>query len=304
MAETASHNLGRIDGLQALQGRYDALFCDVWGVLHNGVAVYKQADHALSQFRTNGGRVIMITNSPRPRAGVVAQLKELGASPEVYDDIVTSGDVTRDLIRQVAGDIFHLGPNRDAPLFDGLSVKQTTEQKASAFVCTGLFNDEVETPDDYADRFVDPIKRGVPFICANPDIVVERGDRLIWCAGSLAQLYQRMGGEVRLAGKPHKPIYELAMKKLAALTGSPADQSRVIAIGDGIPTDVAGALGNGFDLLYITAGIHAGDYVGEGGSHDMPDEGKLSAFLAENDAIPTAWIPRLTWGHQQETTAV
>ncbi|MEO0545576.1 MAG: TIGR01459 family HAD-type hydrolase [Pseudomonadota bacterium] len=295
MNTSAKNRLGRIDGLSDLTGRYDALFCDVWGVLHNGVAVYERAAQALSQFRAEGGKVIMITNSPRPRAGVVEQLAQLGAPASVCDDIVTSGDVTRDLIAQVDGTVFHIGPPRDAPLFDGLTVSLADENAADAFVCTGLFEDETETPDDYQDRFVDPIARGVPFICANPDIVVERGDRLIWCAGALARLYQQMGGEVRLAGKPHKPIYDLAMKKLTAMTSSGADKTRVLAIGDGMPTDVAGALGNGFDLLYISAGIHAADYAAAGAGPETPDPEKLEAFLAEHDAEPTTWIPRLVW---------
>ncbi|MEO1398143.1 MAG: TIGR01459 family HAD-type hydrolase [Pseudomonadota bacterium] len=295
VSDQKGSKFGRIGGLEDIVSAYDTLLCDVWGVLHNGVTIYPAAAEALSRFRAQGGRVVMITNSPRPKPGVVEQLAQLGASADVYDDIVTSGDVTRDLIRQVEGTVFHVGPERDVPLFDGLSVRMANDTVANALVCTGLFKDETESPEDYRERFAGPVARGVPFICANPDIVVERGDRLIWCAGALAQLYQEMGGEVRLAGKPHKPIYDLAMKKLAALDPSTAGKSRVLAVGDGMPTDVAGALGNGFDLLYISAGIHAAEYAGSNKDHETPNEARLNAFLAQHNASPSAWMPRLTW---------
>ncbi|MFD0916144.1 TIGR01459 family HAD-type hydrolase [Pseudahrensia aquimaris] len=280
-----------IDGLSALSGQYRALLCDVWGVLHNGVSVYRDAEAALGQFRAAGGAVVMITNSPRPRAGVIQQLDELGVSRDTYDEIVTSGDVTRELIRQADGSIFHLGPDRDKPLFDGLNASMVGEDTAAAIVCTGLFEDETETPEDYRARFEPLVARGVPFICANPDIVVERGDRLIWCAGSLARLYAEMGGETRLAGKPHAPIYALASRKVAELTGETIDKSNMLAIGDGMPTDVKGAQDFGSNLLYIAGGIHAGEY----GGAENPDTAKLETFLKEQGATPDFWMSRLVW---------
>lgn len=281
----------RISGLSSIAADYPAVLCDVWGVLHNGQSVYRQAEEALMKFRAQGGHVVLLTNSPRPNQGVLAQLDGLGVDRAAFDDIVTSGDVTRTLIAKAQGPVFHLGPERDLPLFDGLGKALTDEANCSAVVCTGLFEDEVETPEDYRGRLQSLVDRGVPLICANPDLVVERGDRLIYCAGSLAQLYRELGGKTLVAGKPHAPIYKLAMERLANIDGGATEQKDVICIGDGMPTDVAGASSNGFDLLYISAGIHSSEY----GSPDNPDEAALNGFLDKNQVDPTVWMPRLTW---------
>ncbi len=281
----------RIHGLSEIAKEYPGILCDVWGVLHNGQAVYDAAAQALAAYRQQGGRVVMLTNSPRPEAGVIEQFNELGVDTDVYDAVVSSGDATRELIRKVKGSIFHLGPKRDAPLFAGLDVDLTSEKECDAIVCTGLFEDEVETPDDYRVRLKALVARNIPFICANPDVVVHRGNSLIWCAGSLANLYTELGGETLVAGKPHKPIYDLGMKKLIELIGAKTTKKDVIAIGDALPTDVAGAQNNGFDLFYISAGIHYSEY----GSADNPDEEKLQAFLNNNGATPKVWMPRLSW---------
>jgi HAD superfamily hydrolase (TIGR01459 family) len=281
----------RISGLSAIASDYQAILCDVWGVLHNGQSVYRKAEQALIRYRQQGGQVVLLTNSPRPNKGVLAQLDELKVDRAAFDDIVTSGDVTRTLIAESVGPVFHLGPDRDIPLFDGLDKELTDEANCQAVVCTGLFEDEVESPEDYSERLKALVARDIPFICANPDLVVERGDRLIYCAGSLAQLYQQLGGRTLVAGKPHAPIYKLAMERLYNLNGQSVDQKDVIAIGDGMPTDVAGALSNGFDLLYISAGIHSSEY----GPAADPDEAALEAFLQRQQVDPTVWMPRLTW---------
>ena len=278
-------------GLRAIAETHDALLCDVWGVLHNGVRVYADAADALQRFRAQGGKVVMITNSPRPSPGVIAQFADLGVPDGVFDAVVTSGDVTRTLIEDAAGSVWLLGPERDEPLFAGLDVTRASEADCDNIVCTGLFHDEQETPDDYRDRLTALAARNVPMICANPDIVVERGERMIYCAGSLAQLYVELGGEVRIAGKPHAPIYALARKTLDTLPGDQVDPSRIIAVGDGMPTDVKGAVDNGLDLLYISAGIHAAHY----GPADAPDANALEAFMAADGVTPTAWMPRLQW---------
>ena len=281
----------RIEGLSSIASAYGAVLCDVWGVIHNGVDVYGAAADALAAYRDQGGKVVLITNSPRPSKGVLEQLTEMGVRPDAYDSIVTSGDVTRTLISNTQGPFYLLGPQRDLPLFDGLDVELTDAEKCQAIVCTGLFEDEVETPNDYRDRLAELAKRDVPFICANPDLIVERGDRMIYCAGSLAQLYEELGGQTRVAGKPHEPIYQVALERLAAIDGAGIDKSSVIAVGDGMPTDVAGAQNNGIDLLYISAGIHHTHY----GTPDSPDPEKLEAFLADNNATPKYWMPRLWW---------
>lgn len=281
----------RISGLSAIASDYRAILCDVWGVLHNGQSVYRDAEQALIRYRENGGQVVLLTNSPRPNQGVLAQLDDLRVDRSAFDDIVTSGDVTRTLIAEAEGPLFHLGPARDIPLFDGLDKQLVDEGNCQAVVCTGLFEDEVETPEHYRQRLQKLADRDIPFICANPDLVVERGDRLIYCAGSLAKLYQELGGRTLVAGKPHAPIYRLAMERLFDLNGSATEQADVICIGDGMPTDVAGALSNGFDLLYISAGIHSSEY----GPAEDPDEAALEQFLTRQEVDPSVWMPRLRW---------
>lgn len=281
----------RIAGLREVASDYNAILCDVWGVLHNGVDTYPRAAEALAQFRRADGHVVMITNSPRRSIGVKAQLDEMGVRPDAFDDIVSSGDVTRALIEESSGPVFHLGPDRDLPLYEGLDAVRVPLGEAATIVCTGLFDDESETPEDYRVLLSDAAERDLPLICANPDIVVERGSRLIWCAGALARLYRELGGETRLAGKPHEPIYRVARQRIADLAGGMIDDAALLAIGDGMPTDVAGAMNAGLDLLYISAGIHAADY----GDADAPDEKALAAFLKANEATPKHWLPRLVW---------
>ena len=282
----------RIGGLNSIASRYEAIFCDVWGVIHNGRDVYQSSVEALVTYRASGGKVVLITNSPRPSDGVRSQLSEMGVDRNCYDAIVTSGDVTRTLISQAKGPIFHLGPDRDLPLYTGLDIELANEDECASVVCSGMFDDENERPDEYVERLQYLVDRDIPFICANPDLVVERGDQMIFCAGSLAKLYEELGGKTIVAGKPHAPIYALASKKLGDIAGVINHNMNVVAIGDGLPTDVAGAINNGFDLIYISSGIHHAAY----GTPDQPDEVALNEFLDQNGVDPTYWIPRLNWG--------
>ncbi|NMG37671.1 TIGR01459 family HAD-type hydrolase [Chelativorans sp. ZYF759] len=278
-----------IDTLDEIADAYSVILSDVWGVLHNGIAASPEAVAALVRQREQGKTVILITNAPRPHPSVIAQLQSLGVDDEAWDSVITSGDVTRRLIEEGPRKIYHIGPDRDLIIYDGLDVEMVDYPEAGAIVCTGPFNDDVETPDDYAELL--PLLRGrnLPFICANPDIVVERGDRLIWCAGALARDYARLGGRTLIAGKPHRPIYEAALAAAAEITGKEVPLDKVLAIGDGVLTDVKGAVDNGFDLLYVTTGIHAHEYAGESG----PDPEKLTAFLESHGYRPLASIPRL-----------
>ncbi len=278
-----------ISALDALAGRYSALLCDVWGVVHNGETHFAEAAAALSRARAAGLAVVLITNSPRRSRDVIAQMRAIGVPEGVFDRVVTSGDVTRDLIAEGPRRIFHLGPDRDANLFDGLDVEPVEEFEAQGVVCTGLFDDEVETPGDYAELLQRLRARNLPFICANPDIVVERGERLIWCAGALARDYAQMGGRTLIAGKPHAPIYRAAMKAAAEVLGREPAHAEVLAVGDGMMTDVKGASDNGFDVLYVSGGIHARDY----GDPLSPDAAALAAFLDRHGYRPVAVIPRL-----------
>lgn len=278
----------RIQSLADVTPHYDVILCDVWGVLHNGVDPFMDAAAALAEARERGTHVVLITNSPRPNDSVAIQLDGIGVPREAWDAIVTSGDVTRDLIRSGPSSVFFLGPDRDLGLLDGTGATAVPEAEAQAIVCTGFYDDETETPDDYTELLSRFVARGLPMICANPDLVVERGERLIPCAGAMAAHYEALGGISRIAGKPHTPIYEAAMRLAGSLRDG-VDRTRVLAIGDGMPTDVRGALAQGLDLLYISAGIHARDYMT--GNHT--DEAALAAFLAGHDAEPRWWMPRL-----------
>ncbi|WP_313602290.1 TIGR01459 family HAD-type hydrolase [Rhizobium sp.] len=278
----------RIQNLSEVIGGYDVVLSDVWGVVHNGVAAFPHSCQALAEARKAGATVVLITNSPRPAPGVIEQLKLLGVEDGTYDRIVTSGDVTRHLIAEGPKKVFLLGPERDMPLFDGLDVEVVSAEEAEAIVCTGFFDDEKEVPEDYTDMLKAWVARDVPFICANPDLVVERGHKIIPCAGAVAAYYEQLGGKTRIAGKPHFPIYEASLAAAREARGE-FDKSKVLAIGDGMPTDVRGALSQGLDLLYISAGIHVAEYTVNGET----DEAILQAWLKSENAAPKFWMPRL-----------
>jgi len=281
-----------VDRLSILAPRYDVLLSDVWGVIHNGVSAFPDACEALLRFRSGGGRVVLITNAPRPSFSVIEQLDRLRVPRAAYDDVVSSGDVTRDAILARAGQrVFHLGPPRDRPIFTGIDVTFAGEADADYVVCTGLFEDDHETPDDYRDRLADMRARGLFMVCANPDVVVDKGGRLIYCAGALADLYRAMGGEVLYAGKPYRPIYDAALAKAGAPDGTAAAPSRVLAIGDSMRTDYAGAKACGLDFLFVTSGIHADEL----GARDAPDGAALSTLFGDAGGAPVGVTARLRW---------
>ena len=277
-----------------IAANYDVILCDVWGVLHNGVAAFAPAAEALKRARAAGTTVILVSNAPRPREGVAKILDGFGVPRDAYDTIVTSGMVTNALLAGRAGIRFwHLGPERDIGIYDGLDLVFSELEDAELIVCTGLFDDTIETPEDYADRLRAARARKLPFICANPDIVVERGGDLIWCAGAIAEAYAQLGGEVVFCGKPHRPIYETALATARTLRGSATPAGRVIAIGDALRTDLAGALGVGIDCLFVAAGIHAGELGLEHGG--TVDPKALARLLADGPGNPTAVTARLVW---------
>ncbi|TPW30528.1 TIGR01459 family HAD-type hydrolase [Martelella alba] len=278
-----------IEALSTIHSRYDLVLCDVWGVLHNGVKAYPEAPAALASARKAGVKVVLLTNSPRLCDAVATQLLAFGITDESYDAIVTSGDVTKKLIVDGPKKLFYLGPERDTALIAGTGAEIVSAEEAEGILCTGLFDDETETPEDYRDMLTAFRMRGLPFICANPDLIVTRGDRLVPCAGALAALYEALGGETLIAGKPHKPIYDAAVAKGSALAGRTIAHERIVAIGDGMPTDVRGARNYGLDLLFICEGIHAHDYTVDG----VVDEKALTRFLTEQKAGPKFWLPLL-----------
>jgi HAD superfamily hydrolase (TIGR01459 family) len=278
-----------IDRLDEIAKGYDCLLCDVWGVIHNGEAAFDAASAALTRAREAGKAVVLITNSPRRGQEVAVQMANLGVPESAWDRLVSSGDVTRRLIAEGPRRVYHLGPDRELGIYDGLDVDMVEDFEASVVVCTGLVEDEIETPQDYADQLRAFRSRDLPMICANPDLVVERGDRLIWCAGALARDYALLGGRTLIAGKPHRPIYEAALAAAGEVLGRPVAASQALAIGDGILTDVKGAVDQGIDLLFITGGIHAREYAGAGG----PDAARLDAFFGQHGYAPVAAATRL-----------
>lgn len=277
-----------LDHFAPLAARYDALLSDIWGVVHNGVRAHADAVDALARFRQErGGAVVLITNAPRPADKVRETLRHLGVPDEAYDRIITSGDLTRDLVRARLGQrMHHVGPGRDHPIFQGLGIEQAPVADADYVLCSGLDDDSAETPDDYRDRLRAMQARGLEMICANPDLMVERGDELIYCAGAVAAAYEAQGGRVIYAGKPHPPIYEAAFALFDEVAGARVDRGRILAIGDNVRTDLAGAAAAGLDMLFITAGVHAGEL-------DAPEG--LEKLFETAPARPLAVQRKLRW---------
>jgi HAD superfamily hydrolase (TIGR01459 family) len=270
--------------------------CDVWGVVHDGRRAHEAACEALHMHRKSGGCVILITNAPRPAPAVIQQMREFGVPDTAYDATVTSGDVTRELLmRWRGGNVFLIGPEEDHSLVAGLPVTFTGLDEASAVLVTGLRHDgrdggPAEQPEEYRAEMREIARRGLPMVCANPDRVVGVGGKLFPCAGSLADIFEHEGGEVHMAGKPYSPIYEVAVSHAAAVLGRDIKRHEVLAIGDGLPTDVQGARANGYPVHFITGGIHAAD-------HDGTELSVIAAGLEANmPGLKVAGVaPALEW---------
>ncbi len=288
-----------VAGLSEIAARYDVVLSDIWGVVHNGRESFAHATHALDRFRRRGGTVVLITNAPRPGGPIRAQLDDLKVPAEAYDGVVTSGDVTmRLIIGRGSAPVHHIGPPRDWSLFAEAAASARAApaplvplDRADYVLCTGLFDDRVEAPADYDAVLRVMLACRLPLICANPDLVVQRGDQLIYCAGALAERYEQMGGSAIYAGKPYAPIYAEALSLAGALRGESVDDSRVLAIGDAMRTDVAGAARRGIDILFVTGGIHREDLHGNG----PLQAAALEQFSARHGLWPTAAIRDLVW---------
>lgn len=276
-----------VDRLEEVASDRDGLLCDVWGVYHNGREVLPQAAAALRRFRDRDGVVVMLTNAPSPREMVAAMIERIGGSANDYDAIVTSGDATREAL--ASGDwgrsCYYLGPDRHLDVVFGGSVERVGMEEAEFVLCAGLVDDSSESPDDYRDVLADALEAGLPMLCSNPDLQVDRGSDRVFCAGALALAYERMGGSVTYYGKPHPPVYRTALRRLAETAGRDLPNSRLLAIGDGIGTDVAGAAAMGIDCLFVTGGLASTEIDHRDG---RPDESDLSAFLARRGASPLA----------------
>ena len=276
-----------IPSLASIAARYDAVFCDLWGCLHNGKTPYPAAVAALQGFRAGGGKVALVTNAPRPHAAVIAQLDRMSVPRDAWDLVVSSGDAAQTAMLQgaVGQKVFHIGAVKDEDFFTMLPEGAVAPERvgmleAEGIVCTGLEDDLTETPADYRAQLLLGKTRGLPMLCANPDIIADLGDKRLYCAGALAGAYEDMGGKALYFGKPHPPIYDLARARL----GLQSDEARILCIGDGIGTDVAGGIAEGLDTLFITAGLAADQF---GPDPATPDAGLLTDWLAERQIYPT-----------------
>jgi HAD superfamily hydrolase (TIGR01459 family) len=290
----ADPSLAFITGLGEIASAYDLVLCDVWGVLHDGIVAFPPAAEALTRFRKQGGAVVLVSNAPRPGPGVVRQLDRLGVARSAFDGVMTSGDLTRMAVADRSGQpLHHIGPDRDRPIFEGLDAPLCALQDARYVVCSGFFDDERETVANYDGRLDLMRERAMLMICANPDLVVERGHELLPCAGAIAASYEERGGEVFYAGKPHAPVYEAALALAARLSGKgPIAPGRVLAIGDAIRTDIAGAARFGIASLLVTRGIHAGELAPNGGS---PASSHVQDWLTRQEARPDFVAETLAW---------
>jgi HAD superfamily hydrolase (TIGR01459 family) len=288
-----------ISSLAEVQAAYDALYCDLWGCLHNGRTPFPDAVAALQGFRAQGGRVVLMTNAPRPNRFVAAQLDRMGVPRDAWDMIVSSGDAAQAgmFAGLVGRRVYHLGPEKDAGFFtdipaefaDAQAIARVPLEEAEGIVCTGPFDELTETPEDYRATLLYAKAKAMKLLCTNPDIVVDFGDKRIYCAGALAALYDEMGGTSLYFGKPHAPIYELARRRLAATWGE-VEPSRVLAVGDGIRTDILGGLAEGTDTLFVTGGLAAEEF---GPEIDSPDPARLADWLSAQEITPTLAIGRL-----------
>lgn len=274
-----------IDRFSDITDRYDALICDVWGVLHNGVRVTRAANVALAAARARGLAVVMLTNAPRPPADIAAFIAQLGGTADAWDAIVSSGGVTRSIMGGYGDRLFHhIGPSRDVTVFAGLKGRSVALADADYVLCTGLLDDENETAEHYRPALTAMLARKLELICANPDIVVERGHQLIPCAGAIADLYEKMGGPVTWVGKPFPLVYDVAKAEIEKVLGRPVAKSRILGIGDAVRTDVAGARGFGIDSLFVLDGIHSVEMGNAGRDFSSP---ALETFLANASHRPT-----------------
>jgi HAD superfamily hydrolase (TIGR01459 family) len=291
-----------IANLSQISDRYDAIFCDLWGCLHNGVAPYPAAVAALQAFRAKGGRVILLTNAPRPKSSIINQLDAMLVPRDAWDDVVTSGDAAQYamLTGAVGRKIHFIGAPKDEPFFTDFAddlqavaaanpaIERVAAKDAEGIICTGLADDLHETPDDYKITLMLAKNLDLPMLCANPDITVHMGDKLLYCAGALAKAYEDMGGTALYFGKPHPPIYDLARRRLGLLGGK--SDGHILCIGDGIATDVQGAMGESLDALFVTGGLAAEHF---GADSDNPNKDLLEDWLEDRMISPSFSIGRL-----------
>jgi HAD superfamily hydrolase (TIGR01459 family) len=276
-----------LSSIASLAATSEAWIVDIWGVMHNGAHAHTAAGEACRRFRDGGGVVVLLSNAPRPFSAVIPHMSRLGVDPAAYNGGVTSGDATRDMVAQWQGrPLLHIGPERDHGLLAGFDIRLATAQTAEVVLCSGLYDDTKETPADYVGLLASLLARDVPMICANPDIVVERGHELVYCAGALAADYAAKGGKVYYAGKPHMPIYERTLAEIARLAGRQIPKDRILCIGDGVETDLLGAHNAGFRSVFIASPIFLPNGL-------TPPA--LVELFAQRPFAPAAAMPALVW---------
>lgn len=281
-----------LDGAGHLLGSYEAVFCDVWGVLHNGIAPYAAAGDALARFRAAGGAVVLVSNAPSPSTSVELLLDRVGVRRDAWDAAITSGDLTRTYLQERGyRRIHHIGPPHDVRVLAGLEIERVDLDRASAIVCTGVADDLEETGESYRPLLSRALELTLPFVCGNPDLVVEVGGELLPCAGAIAALYEAMGGDVHWAGKPYRPAYTAAHQLAGGLLGKPIARNCILAIGDAVRTDLAGAAGYGVDCLLIAQGIHRDELMSGG----RLEPARLERLLQTTSHRPVAAMPALAW---------
>lgn len=281
-----------LTSVASLSDKYQAWLCDIWGVMHNGMRPFASASDACTRYKEQGGVVVLLSNSPRPHAAVTHQLAEIGVPETSFDAVVTSGDVTQQILTERGDQVFfHLGPERDKAIFDGLGMKPVELKEADFVLCSGLYDDLTETPADYTSLFSDLRERDLPMLCANPDLQVERDDRLIYCAGALAAEYEKLGGEVLYTGKPYLPIYERALDRISKIKGATVPREQILCIGDGLKTDMAGAAAAGMDSLFVASALHV---EGSGDECDL-NPATVSKLFSAATELPVAALKKLQW---------
>jgi HAD superfamily hydrolase (TIGR01459 family) len=283
-----------LTGFSDIAADYDAVLCDIWGVLHNGRAPFDGVDDALEAYRKAGGKVLLLSNAPRPGPSALKRLTALGNRPSSYDGILTSGDATRAKLTELSREgksCCHIGPDKDADLVADLDVTLSDTETADVVLFSGMYDDMTETPDDYLPLLTEMQARGLPMICPNPDRTVMVGDTIIYCAGAVAELYETMGGEVIWMGKPYPVVYARARALLTEMTGM--DAPRILAIGDGPKTDMPGAQAAGIDALFITGGLASAMAGASGAKLDTAEE--IAAVLAEDDTHAAYAMRHLIW---------
>ena len=286
-----------IRGLRELADDYDAFIIDLWGVIHGGVEPYPGVLDALGHLRATGKPIALLTNAPRRRDHIIPRLTLMGLGPEHYDLVVSSGEVAREALAARADPAhaalgrryFYIGPSQDDDLLEGLDYRMAPDVADADFLLAVGFFDESRPVSDYEPLFARALPRGLPLICVNPDLVVQRQDDTTTpCAGLLAQRYGEGGGRVIYHGKPDPGVFFRCVRALGL-----GEDARVLVIGDSLTTDLPGARAAGFDCLWCTRGIHHRQLGIEPGAE--PEPARVAALCAEHGERPRAAIATLRW---------